>query len=326
MVMAKADPIEQALDRIGELRRMPLSDSIVDELRRFLRHRSNLVMAKAAKLTGETGLKSMLPDLLASLNKLMTDAPRLDKRCAALTAIVTALYQLDCDDPEPYLRGLRHVQKEGSVGPPIDTAASLRGLSAQGLLRTRQPDALHQVLPLLIDPEPPARLGAIRALATNGGEAGVLLLKLKVLTGDPEPEVLAECFAQLLAASSDKAVQFVAQYVDSEDPANVEAAIFALGESRLKSGFAVLTEKWSRTIDADTRKLLLTAIASSRLEEAIDFLLSIVTDAAAPTAALALEALAPYRNRERVSTAVSEAVTKRKDKRLSQAFELHFNV
>jgi hypothetical protein len=184
---------------------------------------------------------------------------------------------------------------------------------------------MDEVVPLLLDPEPPARLGAIRALATNGVEAGVLLLKLKALTGDPEPEVLAECFAQLLAASPDKAVKFVAQYVDSEDPAKVEAAIFALGESRLQSGFAILTEKWSRTIDAGTRKLLLSAMASSRLEQAVDFLISIVNDAAAPTAALAIEALAPYRNRERVSSAVTEAVAKRNIKALSQAFELYFN-
>ena len=322
--MAKSDPIERALDRLGELRQVPATDAAINELRGFLRHRSNLVVAKAAKLAGETGSKSMLPDLLSAFDRLMGDAPRLDKRCAALTEIVTALYALDYDGPEPYLRGLRHVQMEGSFGPPVDAAAALRGLSAQGLLRTRHPDALHELLPVLMDREAPARIGAIRALATNGGEAGVLLLKLKILTGDPEPEVLAECFGQLLAASSDKAVSFVAQYIDSDDPAKLEAAILALGESRLPSAFAILNEKWSRTVDAPTRKLLLAAMASSRLEEAIELLISVVKDAAVPTSILALEALGPYRNSERVSRSVSEAVVQRNNKALTQAFETYF--
>ena len=139
----------------------------------------------------------------------MTNAPKLDRRCAAVTEIVSALYELDYTEPAPFLKGIKHVQLEASFGPPVDEAAKLRAVSAQGLLRTRHQDALSEVLPLLTDCEPAARAGTVRALAANGGEAGVLLLRLKVLSGDAEAAVLGECFAGLLAAAPEKSVGFV---------------------------------------------------------------------------------------------------------------------
>lgn len=321
--MSKSDPIEQALDRISDLCHATETDSVIDELRQFLHNRSNLVVAKAAKLTGELDLKALVPDLLIVFDKLMAGAPRLDKNCIATTEINTALYQLDFDDPAPFLRGIRHFQLEGSFGPPVDAAAKLRGISAQALLRTRYPDALHEVLPLLLDPEPSARIGAVRALATNGGEAGVLLLKLKVLSGDPEPEVTSECFVGLLAAAPEKSVMFVGQYIDSKDSAIAETAVLALGESRQPSAFQLLKEKWTRTVEDTARKVLLIAMASSRLEEAIAFLISIVSKSATRTAVDAIEALSPYRTSERVREAVADAVSRRNESVLRKAFAQH---
>jgi hypothetical protein len=130
---------------------------------------------------------------VSAFNKLMADAPQLDKRCAATTEIVSALYELNYEEPAPYFTGLKHVQMEASFGPPVDEAAKLRAVSAQGLVRTRHPDALTEVMQLLVDREPAARIGAVRALAVNGGEAGLLLLRLKVLTGDAESAVLGVC-------------------------------------------------------------------------------------------------------------------------------------
>lgn len=322
--MTKPDPIERALDRLGELRSATPSESVVEELRGFLRHRSNLVIAKAARVTRELRIASLLSEMVEAFEKLMKDAPRLDKRCAAVTELATGLYELDYDDPAPYLKGLKHVQLEASFGPPVDEAAKLRAVSAQGLLRSRYPEALAEVVPLLVDREPAARAGAVRALAANGGEAGALLLRLKVLTGDSEPAVLSDCFAGLLGYLSAKAVPFVARYMDSADDAVAESAMLALGESRLSPAYNALREKWERSVGSPTRKTLLVAIASSRLDDAVSFLISLVESASSQTTGDAIEALSIYRHSERVANRVREALAARGDKRLMYRFAQAF--
>ena len=322
--MAKNDPIERALNRLSELRHADPSDTVTAELREFLRNRSNLVVAKAAVVVRELSLVALIPDLVAGFRKFMADAPRLDKRCAALTAIASALYELDYVEPEPYLAGIKHVQLEGSYGPPVDEAAKLRAVSAQGLLRTRHADLLSEVVQLLVDREPAARIGAIRALGVNGGEAGVLLLRLKVLTGDTEPAVMAECFSALLAASADKSVKFVANYIDSDDEATAEAALLSLGESRLPAAYSILKEKWNRTVLMPVKRALLAAMAALKLEEAIAFLISLVESANAETAAAAVEALCIYRHNERVSESVRTAALTRKEKAIVEEYRDSF--
>ena len=322
--MSKPDPVQQALERLGELRHATRTDEVINEVRHGLRNRSNLVIAKAAKVAGELQAKTLVPDLVASFHKLMKDPLRLDKRCAALTEIVTALYEFDCDDPDPYLIGLRHIQMEGSYGPPVDAAAKLRGLCAQGLLRTRYPNALDEVVRLLTDREPEARLGAVRAIATNGGEAGVLLLKLKIYTGDSEPEVLGECFAGLLASAPERSFKLVADYADSPDEAVAEAAILALGEAKDERALEILRDKWQRTVGGELRQVLLLAMASSKLEPAIAYLLGIVADASPKTASQAIEALASFRSSERIRLSLQDVVRKRNENVVTQAFTQHF--
>jgi hypothetical protein len=322
--VSKPDPVQRALERLGELRHAALTDQVISEIRHALQHRSNLIIAKAAKVAGELRATAIVPDLVASFHKLMKDPSRLDKRCAALTEIVTALYELDSDDPDPYLIGLRHIQMEGSFGPPVDAAAKLRGLCAQGLLRTRHPNSIDEVVRILVDREPEARVGAVKALATNGGEAGVLLLKLKVYTGDPEPEVLGECFAGLLAAAPERSVSLVAEYVDSADDAIAEAAILALGESKDERAFEILKDKWQRTVRGPLRQVLLIAMACSRLEPAIAYLLTIAAEASPQTAAQAIEVLATYRSSERIRLSLQKAVRERNEQIVTQAFTLHF--
>lgn len=324
--MAKSDPIERALNRLSELRHADAPEAVVEEVREFLRSRSNLVVAKAAKVARELQIIAVIPDMVAAFDKLMADAPRLDKRCAATTEIVSALYEMNYEEPTPYLAGLQHVQMEASFGPPVDEAAKLRAVSAQGLVRTRHSDALSEVAGLLVDREPAARIGAIRALAVNGGEAGILLLRLKVLTGDVEPAVLGECFTGLLEASPAKSVSFVAKYLDSENGDIAQAAMLALGESRLPAGFEVLQEKWSRTVVMPTKKILLASMAASKLDEAIIFLVSLVETESIPTAAAAVEALSIYSRNERVRKSVGDAVSVRSHKTLLDRFKQDFEV
>jgi hypothetical protein len=158
----------------------------------------------------------------------------------------------------------------------------------------------------------------------NGGEAGVLLLRLKVLTGDTEPAVMAECFSALLVAAADKSVKFVANYIDSDDEATAEAAMLALGESRLPAAYSVLKEKWNRTVLMPVKRALLAAMAALKLEEAIAFLISLVESANAETAAAAVEALCIYRHNERVSESVHTAALTRKEKAIVEEYRDSF--
>jgi hypothetical protein len=158
----------------------------------------------------------------------------------------------------------------------------------------------------------------------NGGEAGVLLLRLKVLTGDTEPAVMAECFSALLVAAADKSVKFVANYIDSDDEATAEAAMLALGESRLPAAYSVLKEKWNRTVLMPVKRALLAAMAALKLEEAIAFLISLVESANAETAAAAVEALCIYRHNERVSESVRTAALTRKEKAIVEEYRDSF--
>ncbi len=322
--MSKDDPIEQALDAIGELRIAVPSEQVTQQLRTFLRNKSNLVVAKAAKVAGELHLSGLITDLVAAFDRLMGNPAKLDKRCAAITEIVSALYEFDYSEPEVYLKGIWHIQKEPSFGPPVDTASSLRGRSAQGLLRTRYPDAVAVVIDLLVDPEPPARLGAVRALALNAGDVGLLLLRLKVLSGDENPEVVSECFSGLLAAGPGASLPFVARYLDSEDEAIAEAAIWALGQSRQTAALPILQEKWERTADGSVRKTLVRALAASRLQESFDYLCSQLRNADLPTAGDIILALADYASSESLRLAVESAVRQRDDPKITELFRQHF--
>ncbi len=329
--MPKLDPTEQALNKLGALKTASPTPDLIDELRDFLRNRSNLVVAKAAKISGERRLKNLIPDLVAAFHKRMADPQRLDKRCAAITEIIVALYEMDYVEPDVYRKGITHIQMEPSWGGSIDTAAQLRGLCAQGLVRTSQPDALAAAVSLLVDPETPARIGAARALASNGGESGALVLRLKILTGDSDPEVLAECFAGLLAATSgspgrvgDDALDFVARYADSEDDAIAEAAILALGATRSPKAITILKEKWERTLPGPLKKILLLALTTSRNEDALTFLLTQLETAPVSSATEILAALASQHPADRVRQSIEATLTCRADKSLLATFHQNF--
>jgi HEAT repeat protein len=323
--MKKPDPVEQALDRLSTLRsRDGPPSEVAQELKRFLGNRSSLVSAKAAKIAGELRSSQLVPDLVAAFERLMADPHKLDKGCAALTEIVAALYEMDYLEPEIYLKGMHHVQMEGAFGPPVDAAAKLRGLSALGLARTRHPYALDEIVALLVDPWPRARIGAVRALASNGGEAGALLLKLKIMTGDDEPDVIAECFSGLLVDASERSLLFVAKYADAEDPAIAEAAILAIGSSRLPAAFDRLKEKWERSVGAALKRVLLLAMAMTKSEAAIAFLISLLEGSNAQTAKDTITALAIYRDNEKIRRSIEDAITRRGDKNLIEALRREF--
>ncbi len=85
-----------------------------------------------------------------------------------------------------------------------------------------------------------------QALGYHGSESAGLILRLKARLGDREPEVLSECLCGLLACGPKENLPLVSGYLNLDDIPVREAAILALGRSRLPEAFAVLSAFWNR--------------------------------------------------------------------------------
>jgi len=319
--LKKPDPVEQALDRLAALK-TEAEALPVDELKAFLKNRSNFVVAKAAKVACHVRATDLIADLVAAFHRLMQNPSKLDKGCAGTTEIVSALYELDYTEPELYLLGIHHIQMEGSFGPPVDAAAKLRAISALALARTSYPAALDEIVPLLVDKWPDARIGAVRALAVNGGPAGALLLKLKILAGESEPDVLAECFSGLLTAAPERSLRLIAAFVDSEDVAIAGAAVLALGSSRLPEALALLKDRWPQA--GPLRKTVLLAIGMVRSDAAIEFLLGLLAECTPAMAKDVFAGLALFRNNEKIRSRVQSVIARRNEESINEIFRQEF--
>src|SRR4051794_1922726 len=106
-MVKKPDDTERLLEQLGSLRSEE-GPEVASELREALKHRSNLVVAKAARIAGELRVQELLPDLASAFERFMQNSARLDKRCAATPEIVTALYEMDYLEPDIYLAGIQH--------------------------------------------------------------------------------------------------------------------------------------------------------------------------------------------------------------------------
>ena len=313
----RTDPTTEALRAISGLRERPDAGR---ELAKHLANKSNWVVAKAAKTAGELHITEAIPALAAAFHRLMADPMRLDKGCMALTEIAAALYALDHYDSDLLLAGIRHTQIEPGFGTSTDAAVQLRSHCALGLAQTHQPDAAFELVRLLADREAGARIGAVRAIGMLPTEAAALLLRFKVLSGDPEIEVIAECFANLLAADPARSLDFVAGYCDAaggeSDEQIAEAAVLALGDSRLPEAVEALKERWTHFVVGPMKKILLLALATARREASVEFLLKLLAEENPRTALDVLHAMRIYKHDETVWKSVGEIVTKRGDRAL----------
>jgi hypothetical protein len=315
--------VEGALNALSALKANPDQPDAVKQLKAAISSKISVVACKAAKLAGELHNEDLIPDLVAAFDCFMKEPQKYDKGCRALIEITTALYTMDYPGHEVYLKGIRHVQMEGAYGPPVDNAVPLRAVSALGLAQSRYPDVMEELVRLLADKELGARVGAVRAIASAGEPASPLLLRLKVLTGDREAEVLGECFSGLLTLAPSKSLPFVAAYLDGDEAveeAVSEAAMLALGATRRADAFEVLKQAWGRPLSTVLRKTLLLSIATLRLQEALDFLLSTITEGPQQAAADAIAALGLYRDDAKIRAAVEAAVSSRGGRPLMEAF------
>ena len=306
----KDDPIVSALARLDDI---PLdTPEGKAEFTKALAAKSNLVVAKAARLAGSAHWADLAPAMESAFDRMIAKGAAVDKACAAMIAIARALIVLEHDAPELYLRGMRYIQMEGSYGPPIDTAAELREVCAMGLANSTWPHKLRDMIPLLADGEWKVRAGAIRAIGVVGSEAASLLLRFKMITGDTEPEVMSECFAAILDLEGAEGVRVVAQAASSGNPEFREAAILALGASRRPDAVEWLKENFQSTIDREGRRAILLALSTSRVEEAIDFLLELMHSGTGSVPAQAEEALKIHARDEQLRARMDEAIHSRR--------------
>ena len=321
-------PRKSVDDKLAELESAAdaaASGALAGLLNGALADRNFRVVALAARLAADRLAYESIPALVAAFPRFLENPVKRDPNCLAKKAIVRSLYELDSDDADFYLGALRYRQMEPVWGGKVDTAADLRCSAAMGLVSSGYPRALVEVAELLLDSEPPVRAGAARAIACGNPREAEQLLRLKVLAGDEDPLVLADCFAGLLTVEPDESPAFVAQFLDVEDEAVVEAAALALGESRIPAAFERLRAGWDAVLASpELKRAFLRAAAFHRSEEAFEWMLDLAAGASPPIACDVVELLAIYRHNEDLAKRVASAVDQRDDDRLKEAFEQHW--
>ena len=96
--------------RLSAIRNNPGDPAATTDLARALDSSSNFVVAKAAQIIENRQDFDLRPHLVAAFHRMFENPHKLDPTCAALSALVRALHTLDCEDPGPFFKGIRHVQ------------------------------------------------------------------------------------------------------------------------------------------------------------------------------------------------------------------------
>ena len=133
--------------------------------------------------------------------------------------------------------------------------------------------------------------------------------------------VTGECLTALLALT--RSPEVVEAFLDSDDEQLCEAAMLALGESRLPQAYSILRGRWDRQFDAESRRTLALALALTRRPEAIDFLIEQLAQAGPKVAVAVVEALAMYRGDELIRRRIESAARQRGGD-VAAEFERHF--
>ncbi len=292
---SKTEAAYYALERIGS---GPMAAEAIAELRKALNAAASLLVSKAADIAGRRGVSELIPDMISAFGRFTTDGARVDKQCNAKISIVNALNALECVDDAVFLTGARYIQMEPVFGGQADTAAELRCGCAYGLARIAHPDAHYVLADLLVDGESSVRAAAAKALAYLGSPEGELLLRLKVLTGDKELDVISECFEGLMTMSPKRSLVFVSRYLKSDDLSAAQCAAIAIGKSHAPGAFDALRKCWDDSPSPSTRRALLLPIALIRSDDAFEFLLEVLRRGDGKIIAQATNALSLYADDE----------------------------
>lgn len=304
---------EQQLADLEVLSQSPVTPEMTAALRKAIGSRNNYLCGKAAAVAARVGVRDVIPELLTAFDRFFLDPVKTDPQCWGKNGVASALAELGHDEPEPFVRGLRHVQMEPVWGGQSDTAGPLRARCALALAGCRSLSdtrVLSYLLEALVDRDKTVRVEAARAIARIDRSDAALLLRLRALTGDEEPEVVGACLSGVLSLEGDDAIDFVTRILDGGGETGGEAAL-SLGMTHSARAFEVLKDRVEHGKDRSLLPVLLTAIALTRLPEAFALLTSLVASAPAGQAAAARQAIESVRPPEEVLRAVQEAAAGR---------------
>lgn len=318
--MAKSKTLEALTSQLNAIRDDPASEEGLATLQHIIRSKHSIVVAQAAKVVSQAELHTLTPEMVAAFHRFLVKPKDTDPGCRAKQAIADALYRFEHSDEAVFLAGIRHVQMEPVWGGQVDTAPALRGTCALGLVRMHYRHVMVELADLLADSEQEARIGAARAIAYSENPFGVALLRFRMKVGDVPP-VLGECLSALLKLDSSSALALADGFLTagrklSDSPQAIELAevtALTLGESRLPEALPLLTEWWQRTTHPELRKIGLLAIASLRQDDALQFLLTLLSEAASKDAQAALDALILYQHDTFLWQQVEQILTTRTD-------------
>ena len=329
MTVKKNSKTTEAYAELGRLSHEPMTPAIAATLRKTIHGKTSLLVSRAVDIAAANNLVDLVPDMLDAFGRFVENGADVDKGCRAKTSIINALNKLEFLGSAIFLAGAYYKQMEPSFGPPEDTAVEVRSGCALALARIAHAEAHYVLADLLVDSERTARQAAANALTYLADPAAESLLRLKVLTGDRDSGVIAECFTGLMSMSPKRSVDFVARYLDSLSvrgdnvEAIIESAALALGGSHLPEALAKLISAYDHTYSSDTRRSLLLPIALIRSDEAFERLLDIVRHA---EIRVAVDAIAPLRlyTGDRYVDRIRDVVKHRGDRLIVGRFEEEF--
>jgi HEAT repeat protein len=269
---------EEQIAALDALRQVPDKDRL-EPLRKALGHRNNFIVAKAADLVREARIIQLMPELLNAFDRFFENPVKTDPQCWAKNALSRTLAALDYQEAEVFLRGMRHIQMEPVWGGQSDTAGTLRATCALALVQCRSltdADLLAHLIELAGDKDKSVRAEAARAIEQVASPSASLLLRLRAILGNDEPEVLGACYSGILRLDGVSAIQWIGRFLASADDSAAEAAL-AIAGTHSAEGFDVLRESFVKADDPWWRSVLLSAIALSRQDAALEFLLELVS-------------------------------------------------
>ena len=322
--MARRLTVDDKLAAIRRVRDQPASAESTAELQINLGDKSNLVVAAAAQVVGEQGLVALSAELERAFPRFLVDPLKDDKLCRAKVAVIRALDKLEHNGAEVFRTAAHHVQHEPVWNGSEDTAAPLRAAALFALARVGDSFDLPLLVDSLTDPECEVRVSAAQSLSCFRSESTSLLLRFKVNVGDKEPDVIAECFLGLLGINAKAHLPFVLEFLDSADAGECEAAVLALGRSRLPEAFDALRSRSERAMTPALRQHVLLAIAMLRLPAAIEFLLELLASESDSHALAALTALKIYHYDPRLVERIEAVVRKQGSSALRARFDRDF--